>query len=292
MLPLRCANGKKSLLNDSMLYVRSLQMNAVEKGVQLNTTAFDIAANEQDGRYICDLPRSLFVDGSNIKMGDRLVFGVAGVNKQFNARLVGAVADKHVMLIVDDESLDLSRFLIGLDSGFVNNETNAVLSGSLGYGGSSQGAVNLGNYEITAFGLTSNNYFVSYVPGTLSITNVQPPIPPLPPLNNPPKSNASEKITEGSCTDGPVNLGDTATAFAAGSIFTSNENITCELDAADMLPGKDKSDSENYANCADSERLLQDIKIRVLDGGVRLAESRLMHDRGLDDINSSKKKSQ
>jgi len=109
-------------------------------------------------------------------------------------------------------------------------------------------------------------------------------------LNRPPISNPNENlITEGGCTDGPVNVGDTATAFAAGSIFASNENITCKLDAANMLSGKDKPDSENYVNCADSERLLQDIKIRMLDGGVRLAENRLMHDSGLDDINSSKK---
>jgi len=122
--------------------------------------------------------------------------------------------------------------------------------------------------------------------------NLPTGIPPLPPLNKPPISNPNEKITEGSCTDGPVNVGDTATAFAASSIFASNENITCELDAVDMLPGKNKSDSENYANCADSERLLQDIKIRVLDGGVRMAENRLIHDRGLDNIDSSKKMSQ
>jgi len=89
-------------------------MDTVEMGAQLNTTVFDIAANEHNGRYVCDLPSSLFADGRNIKMGDRFVFGIAGVNKQFNARLVGAVADEHVMLIVDDDNLDLSRFLIGL----------------------------------------------------------------------------------------------------------------------------------------------------------------------------------
>ena len=54
-------------------------------------------------------------------------------------------------------------------SGFVNSETASVLSGSLGYGGTSQGAVNAGSYTITASGLTSGNYDISYVAGTLTV---------------------------------------------------------------------------------------------------------------------------
>jgi len=55
-------------------------------------------------------------------------------------------------------------------SGFVNNETAAVLAGTLGYAGTSQGAVNAGNYAITPQGLSSANYAITYADGTLSIT--------------------------------------------------------------------------------------------------------------------------
>ena len=55
-------------------------------------------------------------------------------------------------------------------SGFVNGENEGVLGGSVVYGGSSQGAVNVGTYDITASGLTSDNYDISYDPGQLSIT--------------------------------------------------------------------------------------------------------------------------
>jgi hypothetical protein len=53
--------------------------------------------------------------------------------------------------------------------GFVNGETPAVLGGAVVYGGSSQGALTPGSYGITASGLTSDNYEIGYVAGTLSI---------------------------------------------------------------------------------------------------------------------------
>jgi len=54
-------------------------------------------------------------------------------------------------------------------AGFVNGETSSVLGGTLAYGGASQGAVNAGNYAITASGLTSGNYTIGYVDGTLTV---------------------------------------------------------------------------------------------------------------------------
>ncbi|TDN49523.1 MBG domain-containing protein, partial [Azoarcus indigens] len=54
-------------------------------------------------------------------------------------------------------------------SGFVNGEDASVLSGTLSYGGSGQGAVNAGGYAISASGLASGNYFISYVDGVLTV---------------------------------------------------------------------------------------------------------------------------
>ncbi len=54
-------------------------------------------------------------------------------------------------------------------NGFVNNETEAVLGGALAYGGTSQGAVNAGNYAIVPSGYTSTNYTLAYANGTLVI---------------------------------------------------------------------------------------------------------------------------
>ncbi|MBJ7556301.1 GLUG motif-containing protein [Marinomonas spartinae] len=63
--------------------------------------------------------------------------------------------------------------------GFVNNETRSALGGKLVYGGSSQGAINVGNYTIDVSGLTSGNYAITYVPGQLTVNavpNTQPNI--------------------------------------------------------------------------------------------------------------------
>lgn len=55
-------------------------------------------------------------------------------------------------------------------NGFVNGETEAVLGGTLTYGGSSQNKINVGSYSIVPGGLTSSNYAISFVGGTLTIT--------------------------------------------------------------------------------------------------------------------------
>ncbi len=54
-------------------------------------------------------------------------------------------------------------------NGFANGETSSVLAGTLVYSGTSQGAVNTGNYSITPGGLASPNYDFDYKNGTLSI---------------------------------------------------------------------------------------------------------------------------
>lgn len=54
-------------------------------------------------------------------------------------------------------------------SGFVNGETNVDLNGALTYSGDAQGAKNAGNYLISPEGLSSTNYLVTLLPGSLTI---------------------------------------------------------------------------------------------------------------------------
>ena len=54
-------------------------------------------------------------------------------------------------------------------AGFVGGETSAVLGGTLQYGGTSQGAINAGTYNIDPSGLTSGNYAIGFVNGVLTI---------------------------------------------------------------------------------------------------------------------------
>lgn len=85
-------------------------------------------------------------------------------------------------------------------SGFVNNEDDNVLGGSLAYGGSSQGAVNAGTYGIRPSGLTANhgNYTISYVDGSLTINGAA--VAPKPPVTEPqnyiPRANPVPQFAE------------------------------------------------------------------------------------------------
>jgi hypothetical protein len=54
-------------------------------------------------------------------------------------------------------------------SGFVNGQNSSVLSGTIIFGGNSQGAVNAGTYTIIPSGQSSSNYAITYVNGTLTI---------------------------------------------------------------------------------------------------------------------------
>jgi filamentous hemagglutinin family protein len=54
-------------------------------------------------------------------------------------------------------------------NGLVNGETIADLQGTLAYGGTAQGATSAGSYTISANGLSSSNYTVTYVDGALVI---------------------------------------------------------------------------------------------------------------------------
>ncbi|WP_293786693.1 MBG domain-containing protein [uncultured Pedobacter sp.] len=55
-------------------------------------------------------------------------------------------------------------------SGFVNNENESVLAGTLTYGGAANGAINVGEYQIVLSGLTSTNYSIKYNTAKLTIT--------------------------------------------------------------------------------------------------------------------------
>jgi|GEM_PF-1703243 len=56
-------------------------------------------------------------------------------------------------------------------SGFLGADNSGSLSGTLSYTGSSQGAVNKGEYVITAGGLTSENYDITWMNGRLTVNS-------------------------------------------------------------------------------------------------------------------------
>ena len=121
-------------------------------------------------------------------------------------------------------------------AGFVNNENNTVLSGSLTYAGSSQGAINAGNYVITPQGLTSSNYQISFVDGTLTISPAAQPVilPPAQPIILPPASAPIQaEPTVPSTTQPDMAPPDVTPIQMPGSVVTQNTSSVATQDVGD-----------------------------------------------------------
>jgi hypothetical protein len=106
--------------------------------------------------------------------------------------------------------------------GFVNGETASVLGGALSYTGASQGAVNVGVYDIFPGGLTAANYNVVYASGTLTITSANSSAV-LASSANPslPGSNVTFTVTIGAPSPGGGIATGTVRFVANGSLLGS-----------------------------------------------------------------------
>ena len=87
-----------------------------------------------------------------------------GVNITINKAALSVTADDKSVTYGDAAP----EYTVTYD-GFVNNETASVLGGTLNMACEYAAGSNVGTYSITPSGLTSNNYNVTYNPGTLTV---------------------------------------------------------------------------------------------------------------------------
>ncbi len=85
------------------------------------------------------------------------------------------ITQKSLKVIANDFTKEYNRVAYSggngvVFDGFVNGETERLLTGSLSYTGTAQNAINAGTYSITPSGLSSNNYAITMVSGQLKIT--------------------------------------------------------------------------------------------------------------------------
>ncbi|RFS20532.1 hypothetical protein DVR12_18370 [Chitinophaga silvatica] len=102
-------------------------------------------------------------------------------------------------------------------SGFVNNETSSVVTGTVSYNGNSQSAINTGTFAITPAGLTASNYDITYADGTLTIN----------PATLTATANAASKTYDGNTYSG--SYGVTITGFVnneTNAIVTGTPNYS------------------------------------------------------------------
>ncbi len=169
-------------------------------------------------------------------------------------------------------------------SGFVNGESSAVLSGSLVYGGSSQGASSAGLYSITPSGLSALNYSLTYVDGTLEIKpkTVIDQQSYLSALNSGnyyqtnqiTTLNIQQHIDRSSCGAGG------AVGSASDQRFAMSEASSFALDGNGALDLTEETDTESITSDA--------LTVTILNGGARYPENRAVKAQGEQQISITK----
>ncbi len=131
----------------------------------------------------------------------------------------------------------------GVFDGFVPGESESVLAGSLGLGGSAQGAVQAGSYGIVPGGLASNNYAIAFVPGTLTVHKATLTVTAADASRRYAEANPGFTATLG----GFVNGEDLATSGVAGSQgFTTTATATSAPGAYPIVAGPGTLSASNY----------------------------------------------
>ena len=114
--------------------------------------------------------RTLTVTGVNLVGADAGNYELSGITGSVS----GSITKAALTLSANDakKTYDKLPYSGGngvYGSGFAAGEGLGDLAGTLAYGGNSQGAVEVGKYGISVTGVTSNNYDITFLDGTLTV---------------------------------------------------------------------------------------------------------------------------
>ena len=107
-------------------------------------------------------------------------------------------------------------------SGFVNEETSTVLGGTLAYAYNYTQKGNVGSYTITPSGLTSSNYDISFVPGTLTVAKKDVTVSGITASNKTYDGNTTATIITGNASFSELLEGDALTVSTSGTFDNAN----------------------------------------------------------------------
>jgi filamentous hemagglutinin family protein len=127
-------------------------------------------------------------------------------------------------------------------SGLVNGDTSAIFGGALAYGGTSQGAVNVGSYNITPSGYNSGfGYALAYADGTLTINKAHLTVT----ADNQSRLYGAANPTLTTTVSGFVNGEDATVLSGAGSATTTATTAT-NVGMAVITAGAGTLSAANY----------------------------------------------
>ena len=147
------------------------------------------------------------------------------------------ITKKALTVKADNKSVtfgdDAPQYTVSYD-GFVNNETNAVLGGTLAFACSYvKNQTGAGNYDITPSGLTSSNYDITFTKGTLTVYKKH--------LDHPDItiSNILPVIYNAQAHTPSFTVKDGSKVLVLGTDYTvtySDNVMACDKDAAENAP--------------------------------------------------------
>ena len=140
----------------------------VSPGAALNGTMYYRLGTT--GTWSTDCPTAVNADSYNVYY---YVKGDAGFeDSEVFGPMADTIAQAPLTITADNKQTlfgEAAPAFAATITGFVNNETETVLSGALTYACDYTVGDNVGDYTITPSGLTAANYAITYVAGTLSV---------------------------------------------------------------------------------------------------------------------------
>jgi autotransporter-associated beta strand protein len=128
-------------------------------------------------------------------------------------------------------------------SPFANGETSSVLGGVLSFAGNSQNAVNAGSYAISPTGLTSGNYAITFLDGTLTINKAHLTVT----ASNASKTYGDTNPALTTTISGFVNGENLVTSGVSGSgTATSNATASTSVGTTRITAGAGNLTAANY----------------------------------------------
>ncbi|MCR5741997.1 MAG: hypothetical protein K6G38_06035, partial [Gammaproteobacteria bacterium] len=141
-----------------------------------STTGGEIQYKLGTGEYGTNIPSAIIVGSYNIYYK---VVGNSNYNDVAEASLSSAISKAALTVTANNLSISYNDAVPTYSVeylGFVNNENNAVLGGTLALACEYEVGSNVGSYTITPSGYTSDNYEISHVAGTLTVNKINPEV--------------------------------------------------------------------------------------------------------------------
>ena len=139
--------------------------------------------------------------------------------------------------------------------GFVGGEGEDVLSGSVAIGGSSQGAFNAGEYDLTISGVSSNNYDITFVDGKLVLIE-KPKVE----VSSPKSTKSSTKATK------TVKFsGSSKSNLKAGELSLGENTESSPEESSDIE--ETASNEEEEASCEEGEECAEETEVASVNNG-------------------------